>query len=36
MTVKLIKVCLAIHYANVKKLSGKRKPISHKSQLEGE
>ena len=34
MTVKLIKVCLAIYFANVKKLTAHRKPLSHKNKLD--
>ncbi len=36
MTVKLIKVCLAVHFANVKKLNEKRKSMSLKSKLDNE
>jgi uncharacterized membrane protein len=36
MTVKLIKVCLALYFANTKKLAERRKPISYKTKLEGE
>lgn len=36
MTVKLVKVCLALYFANTKKLSERRKPISHKTKLEGD
>lgn len=34
MTAKLIKVSLALYFANVKKLTEKRKPLSHKSKLD--
>ncbi len=33
MTVKLVKVCLALYFANTKKLSERRKPISYKTKL---
>ena len=36
MTSKLIKVCLAIYYANSKKLSERRKPMSYKNKLDKE
>jgi hypothetical protein len=36
MSAKLIKVCLAIHFGNIKKLTEKRKPISYKNKLDGE
>jgi hypothetical protein len=36
MTSKLIKVCLAIYYANSKKLSERRKPISLKNKMDNE
>jgi hypothetical protein len=36
MTVKLVKVCLALYFASTKKLSERRKPISHKTKLDGE
>lgn len=36
MTVKLVKVCLALYFANIKKLAERRKPISLKVKLEGE
>lgn len=36
MSVKLIKVCLAIHFANIKKLTEKRKPISYKNKLDAD
>lgn len=36
MTGKLIKVCLALYFADTKKMSEKRKPLSHKTKLEGE
>ena len=36
MTGKLIKVCLALYFANAKKLTEKRKPLSHKAKIDGE
>lgn len=36
MTVKLVKVCLALYFANIKKLTERRKPISYKTKLEGD
>ncbi len=36
MTGKLVKVCLALYFANAKKNTEKRKPLSHKSKLDGE
>lgn len=36
MTGKLIKVCLALYFAGAKNMSEKRKPLSHKTKLEGE
>ena len=33
MTVKLVKVCLALYFANMKKLAERRKPISLKVKL---
>jgi hypothetical protein len=33
MTVKLVKVCLALYFANIKKLAERRKPISLKVKL---
>lgn len=35
MTVKLVKVCLALYFANTKKLAERRKPISHKTKMDG-
>jgi len=34
MTGKLIKVCLALYFANAKKMAEKRKPISHKVKID--
>lgn len=36
LTVKLVKVCLAIYYANFKKLTEKRKSMTKREKLEGE
>ncbi len=36
LTVKLIKVCLAMHFANVKRLATKRKSITGNSKLDTE
>ena len=36
MTAKLIKVSLALYFANVKKLTEKRKPLSHKNKLDSD
>ena len=36
MTGKLIKVCLALYFANAKKMADKRKPLSHKVKPDGE
>ena len=36
MTFKLIKVCLAIYYANFRKLTERRKSLTRKEKLEGD
>lgn len=36
MTSKLVKVCLAIYFANIKKLTGHRKPLSLKNKIDPE
>ena len=36
MTGKLVKVCLALYFANAKKLSERRKPLSHKTKPDSE
>ena len=34
MTVKLVKVCLALYFANTKKLAERRKPLGHKNKID--
>lgn len=36
MSIKLTKVCLAIHFANVKKLAAKRKSVTGSAKLDPE
>lgn len=36
MTSKLVKVCLALYFANAKKMAERRKPLSHKVKIDHE